>query len=302
MEQGTRILLPESEEEPASDTVHAISDAQASVAMNVPDWALKGWDYAAGKGTDFINNTFGTNFDNPHAKTWDEARDEDDYVIQWANEEAQKHDLSTPEGRENMRYEGSKLGHPGWTRSLMDYGRQNPDSWQARTANVLVPMENFWRRFIMKDAPVNAAFAATPLGIMTMLKNIYSDLSGKNVVIIGASLIVGRPLATLMLNQECTVTITHIHTRNIKELTRKADILIAACGVAKLVKQDWIKDGAVLIDVGINRENGRICGDIDADDVKEKAAFLTPVPGGVGPMTVAMLLQNTVDAYIMQHQ
>ena len=144
--------------------------------------------------------------------------------------------------------------------------------------------------------------AATPLGIMTMLKNIYSDLSGKNVVIIGASLIVGRPLATLMLNQECTVTITHIHTRNIKELTRKADILIAACGVAKLVKQDWIKDGAVLIDVGINRENGRICGDIDADDVKEKAAFLTPVPGVVGPMTVAMLLQNTVDAYIMQHQ
>lgn len=144
--------------------------------------------------------------------------------------------------------------------------------------------------------------AATPLGIMTMLKNIYSDLSGKNVVIIGASLIVGRPLATLMLNQECTVTITHIHTRNIKELTRKADILIAACGVARLVKKDWIKDGAVLIDVGINRENGRICGDIDADDVKEKAAFLTPVPGGVGPMTVAMLLQNTVDAYIMQHQ
>ncbi|MCQ2734342.1 MAG: bifunctional methylenetetrahydrofolate dehydrogenase/methenyltetrahydrofolate cyclohydrolase [Alphaproteobacteria bacterium] len=144
--------------------------------------------------------------------------------------------------------------------------------------------------------------AATPLGIMTMLKNIYSDLSGKNVVIIGASLIVGRPLATLMLNQECTVTITHIHTRNIKELTRKADILIAACGVAKLVKKDWIKDGAVLIDVGINRDNGKICGDIDADDVKEKAAFLTPVPGGVGPMTIAMLLQNTVDAYILQHQ
>ena len=144
--------------------------------------------------------------------------------------------------------------------------------------------------------------AATPLGIMTMLKNVMSDLSGKNVVIIGASLIVGRPLATLMLNQECTVTVTHIHTRNIKELTRNADILVAACGVAKLVKKDWIKDGAVLIDVGINRENGKICGDIDADDVKEKAAFLTPVPGGVGPMTVAMLLQNTVDAYIMQHQ
>ena len=144
--------------------------------------------------------------------------------------------------------------------------------------------------------------AATPLGIMTMLKNIYEDLSGKNVVIIGASLIVGRPLATLMLNQECTVTVTHIHTRNIKELTREADILIAACGVAKLVKKDWIKEGAVLIDVGINRENNQICGDIDTDDVKEKAAFLTPVPGGVGPMTVAMLLQNTLQAYILQHQ
>lgn len=144
--------------------------------------------------------------------------------------------------------------------------------------------------------------AATPLGIMTMLKSVMSDLSGKNVVIIGASLIVGRPLATLMLNQECTVTVTHIHTRNIKELTRNADILIAACGVAKLVKKDWIKNGAVLIDVGINRENGKICGDIDADDVKEKASFLTPVPGGVGPMTVAMLLQNTLQAYILQHQ
>lgn len=144
--------------------------------------------------------------------------------------------------------------------------------------------------------------AATPLGIMTMLKNICNSLSGKNVVIIGASLIVGRPLATLMLNQECTVTVTHIHTRNIKELTRKADILVAACGVAKLVKKDWIKDDAVLIDVGINRKDGKICGDIDAEDVREKAAALTPVPGGVGPMTIAMLLQNTVDAYILQHQ
>lgn len=143
--------------------------------------------------------------------------------------------------------------------------------------------------------------AATPLGIMTLIKQVSPDLSGKNVVIIGASLIVGRPLATLMLNQECTVTITHIHTRNIKELTSKADILIAACGVAKLVKKDWIKPGAVLVDVGINRENGHICGDIDFEDVREVAAAITPVPGGVGPMTVAMLLQNTIDAYIIQH-
>lgn len=143
--------------------------------------------------------------------------------------------------------------------------------------------------------------AATPLGIMTLIKTVTPELSGKNVVIIGASLIVGRPLATLLLNQECTVTVTHIHTQNIKELTRKADILVAACGVAKMVKNDWLKPNTILIDVGINRDNGKICGDIDFDDVKEKAAAITPVPGGVGPMTVAMLLQNTVDACILQN-
>lgn len=143
--------------------------------------------------------------------------------------------------------------------------------------------------------------AATPLGIMKLIQNHCPNLSGKNVVLIGASLIVGRPLATLMLNQECTVSITHIHTRNIKDLTRKADILVAACGVAKLVKADWIKPDSILIDVGINRDNGKICGDIDFDDVIEKAAAVTPVPGGVGPMTIAMLLQNTYDAYLIQH-
>lgn len=144
--------------------------------------------------------------------------------------------------------------------------------------------------------------AATPLGVMKLIQSVCPDLSGKNVVIIGASLIVGRPLATLLLNQECTVTVTHIHTRNIKELTQKADIVVAACGVANLVKQDWIKQNAVLIDVGINRCNGKICGDIDYADVKPKAAAITPVPGGVGPMTIAMLLQNTVDAYFLHHQ
>lgn len=143
--------------------------------------------------------------------------------------------------------------------------------------------------------------AATPLGVMQLIKSVLPNLSGKNVVLIGASLIVGRPLATLLLNQECTVTITHAQTRNIKELTSKADILVAACGVAKLVKADWIKENAVLIDVGINRDNGKICGDIDFDDVKGKALAITPVPGGVGPMTIAMLLSNTVDAFLLQH-
>lgn len=143
--------------------------------------------------------------------------------------------------------------------------------------------------------------AATPLGVMQLIKSVSPNLSGKNVVLIGASLIVGRPLATLLLNQECTVSITHAQTRKIKELTSKADILVAACGVAKLVKADWIKENAILIDVGINRENGQLCGDIDFEDVKEKALAITPVPGGVGPMTIAMLLSNTVDAYLLHH-
>ncbi len=143
--------------------------------------------------------------------------------------------------------------------------------------------------------------AATPLGIMKLIKTIVPELTGKNVVLIGASLIVGRPLATLLLNQNSTVTITHAQTQNIKELTSKADILVAACGVAKLVKADWIKENSILIDVGINRDNGKLCGDIDFDDVKNKALAITPVPGGVGPMTIAMLLSNTVDAYLLQH-
>ncbi|MBR2136796.1 MAG: bifunctional 5,10-methylenetetrahydrofolate dehydrogenase/5,10-methenyltetrahydrofolate cyclohydrolase [Alphaproteobacteria bacterium] len=143
--------------------------------------------------------------------------------------------------------------------------------------------------------------AATPLGVLKLIHQVCPVLSGKNVVLIGASLIVGRPLATLLLNQECTVSITHVHTQNIKNLTQNADIIVAACGVARMVKKDWIKPEAVLIDVGINRENGRICGDVDFDDEIEKAAAVTPVPGGVGPMTIAMLLKNTVDAYKLQH-
>ena len=144
--------------------------------------------------------------------------------------------------------------------------------------------------------------AATPLGIMRLLNTVCDDLSGKNAVIIGASLIVGRPLATLLLNQGCTVSVTHSETRNITDYTKNADIIVAACGVAKLVKADWIKDGAILIDVGINRlENGKICGDIDFEATKEKAEAITPVPGGVGPITIAMLLYNTVQAYKLQN-
>ena len=143
--------------------------------------------------------------------------------------------------------------------------------------------------------------AATPLGIMHLLEKINVNFQGKNVVIIGASIIVGRPLATLLLNKECTVTITHKYTKNLSQITQNADIVIAACGVAKLVKKDWIKEGAILIDVGIKRQNNKICGDIDFEDVKDKCDAITPVPGGVGPMTVVMLLQNTYNAYISQN-
>lgn len=142
----------------------------------------------------------------------------------------------------------------------------------------------------------SAVVAATPKGILKLLESTGEILSGKHAVIIGRSNIVGRPLAMLLLNQDCTVTVTHSKTRNLEELTRQADILVAACGCAKIVKKDWVKPGAVVIDVGINRVDGKLCGDVDFDEVKEVASYITPVPGGVGPMTVAMLMENVYDA------
>ena len=141
-----------------------------------------------------------------------------------------------------------------------------------------------------------AIVAATPKGVLQLLQSTGQELAGKHAVIIGRSNIVGRPLAMLLLNQDCTVTVCHTKTRNLAAIVRQADIVVAACGCARLVKADWIKDGATVIDVGINRVDGKLCGDVDFDGVKEKAAYLTPVPGGVGPMTVAMLLENTWEA------
>lgn len=139
----------------------------------------------------------------------------------------------------------------------------------------------------------------TPKGIMKILEEIgYDDLSGKKAVVIGRSNIVGKPIAQLLLNKNATVTITHSRTKDIEKTTRQADIVIAAVGVAKLVKGDWIKEGAVVIDVGINRgEDGKLCGDVDFDDCIDKVKFITPVPKGIGPMTIAMLLENTLEAY-----
>ena len=143
--------------------------------------------------------------------------------------------------------------------------------------------------------------AATPKGILRMLESTGETLAGKHAVIIGRSKIVGRPLAALLLNQHCTVTVAHSKTQHLPELCQCADILIAACGQPKIVKKNWVKKGALVLDVGINRDdNGKICGDVDFDDVVDVAKFISPVPGGVGPMTVAMLLENTVQTCLVQ--
>ena len=146
-----------------------------------------------------------------------------------------------------------------------------------------------------------AVVAATPQGIVALLKHYVADLRGKHAVIIGRSNIVGRPLADLLLNQDCTVTVTHSKTIDLPSICKQADILVAACGCAEMVKADWVKKGAVVIDVGINRVDGHLCGDVAFDEVKEVASYITPVPGGIGPMTVAMLLKNTWNAYKKQN-
>jgi methylenetetrahydrofolate dehydrogenase (NADP+)/methenyltetrahydrofolate cyclohydrolase len=142
----------------------------------------------------------------------------------------------------------------------------------------------------------------TPAGIIELIKSVGYDLDGKNAVVIGRSNIVGKPAAMILLHSNATVTICHSRTKNLKEVTKGADILIAAVGIAKFVKADMVKDGAVVIDVGMDRdENGKLCGDVDFDDVKEKASAITPVPGGVGPMTIAMLMKNTLKAVKLQN-
>lgn len=136
----------------------------------------------------------------------------------------------------------------------------------------------------------------TPAGIMEMLKYYDIDPAGKRCVVIGRSNIVGKPMAMLLLHKNGTVTVCHSKTQNLCEITSRADILVAAVGSAKFVTPDMVKEGAVVIDVGMNRKDGKLCGDVDFDAVKEKCSYITPVPGGVGPMTIAMLMKNTVTA------
>ena len=141
----------------------------------------------------------------------------------------------------------------------------------------------------------------TPQGIVDLLKYYNIPIEGKNVTIIGRSDLVGKPLASLMTNNNATVTLCHSKTKNLKLFTQNADILVVAVGKAKLIKSDYIKEGAVIVDVGINRmEDGKLCGDVDFDDVKDKASYITPVPGGVGQMTVAELAKNTYKAYTLK--
>lgn len=144
---------------------------------------------------------------------------------------------------------------------------------------------------------LDAFVACTPLGVMKMFEEYNITIKGQDVCVVGASNIVGKPMAALLLNADATVTVTHIHTKDLKAHTCKADIIVVGVGVPGLIKEDMVKDGAIVIDIGINRlEDGSLTGDVDFEKVSPKCSYITPVPGGVGPMTIAMLLSNTVKA------
>ena len=143
--------------------------------------------------------------------------------------------------------------------------------------------------------------ACTPLGVIRLLEHYDVELQGKNAVVVGSNL-VGKPLAQLLLDKNCTVTVCHSRTKNLGEITKNADIVCVAIGKAKFLKEDMVKEGAVVIDVGMDRdENGKLCGDVDFAAVSPKCSLITPVPGGVGPMTVTMLIENTVKAFKQQN-
>ena len=142
----------------------------------------------------------------------------------------------------------------------------------------------------------------TPAGVMELIHSTGVNVTGKKAVVIGRSNIVGKPMAMLLLHENATVEITHSKTLDLKSITKEADILVAAIGRAKFVTADMVKNGAIVIDVGMNRdENGKLCGDVDFENVKDKCSFITPVPGGVGPMTISMLMRNTLTAAKLQN-
>ncbi len=143
----------------------------------------------------------------------------------------------------------------------------------------------------------NPILPATPKGILTMIKSKNIELKGKDAIIIGRSNIVGKPVAMLLMKEHATVTIAHSRTKNLKEKCLQADIIVAAVGRANTVTADMVKDGVVIIDVGVNRVDGKLVGDCDFENIKDKASYITPVPGGVGPMTITSLLENTVECF-----
>ncbi len=164
---------------------------------------------------------------------------------------------------------------------------------------------NVGKLSISKDNNTNLLIPCTPYGCLLMLKELEIDLVGKNAVVVGRSNIVGKPMAQLLIKESCTITIAHSKTKNLKEVCKNADIIVAAVGRPKMIKGDWIKENAVVIDVGINRiefeEGGetktKLVGDVDFSEAKKYASAITPVPGGVGPMTIACLLRNTTIAF-----
>lgn len=148
----------------------------------------------------------------------------------------------------------------------------------------------------------SAFIPCTPKGILRLIHTVKQDLSGLNAVVIGRSQVVGLPVSHLLLNENCTVTIAHSKTKNLSEICKKADILIASVGKPEFVTEDFIKPDAIIIDVGINRTNDGIKGDVKYNEASKKASYITPVPGGVGPMTIAMLLENTYEAFLKQNR
>lgn len=174
-----------------------------------------------------------------------------------------------------------------------------PKHLNAESASAHIPFEKDVDGFSAQNLGLllqnkEEVAACTPLGVMKLLEVEGIDLTGKHAVILGRSETVGKPMAMLLLNANATVTVCHSKTKNLKELCSQADILISAVGKANFVRAEMVKDGAVVIDVGINRdENGKLCGDVDFEGVKDKTSYITPVPGGVGPMTITMLMYNT---------
>lgn len=146
-----------------------------------------------------------------------------------------------------------------------------------------------------------AVKSATPFGIMKLLEAYHINLTGLNAVVVGRSNIVGKPMAMMLLQENATVTICHSKTKDLASVTKEADVLVVAIGKAKFIKADMVKDGAIVVDVGMNRDEDGLCGDVDFENVAPKCSYITPVPGGVGPLTIAMLLYNTVLAFKNRH-